>query len=105
MGSWMDTPDEILTIILIASALLGALVWLIRSVGAQARQMKPNHGHSLRDAINRIESRQLEQHADIRELRDELGKHADRMYTGFGKVHVRIDDHIAGEHLRRREHP
>lgn len=55
MPEWLDTPGELLTVITIVSAALGALTWLIRSQVSMSREFRPNGGSSTRDALDRIE--------------------------------------------------
>ena len=61
------TPNELVAfgvgVISIASALLLALRWVIKSF---LSELKPNSGSSIKDAINRIDSRssRLEQRVD-----------------------------------------
>lgn len=94
MPDWIDSPAEALTILSIAGVLLAALLWLIKAQIAQSRELKPNHGSSLRDAIDRIERNQREMIADIRELRTQNGEINERIFNSVGKVHGRLDEHI-----------
>ena len=55
MPEWLDTPGELLTVVAIVSAALGALTWLIRSQVSMSREFRPNGGSSTRDALDRIE--------------------------------------------------
>lgn len=55
MPEWIDSPAEALTILSIAGALFAALMWLIRAQIIATRELKPNHGSSMRDAVDRIE--------------------------------------------------
>jgi hypothetical protein len=57
------TLETIATVIAIATAILGGLVWLIRAQVAVLREFKPNGGQSMRDQLNRIEAR-LDNHLD-----------------------------------------
>lgn len=83
MPEWLDTPQEAFTILSLFTIVLSGLVWLIRAQIAQMRELKPNHGSSMRDAIDRIEKMMNEQHIDIREIRADVNR-----------VHGRISDHI-----------
>lgn len=83
MPEWLDTPQEAFTILSLFAIVLSGLVWLIRAQIAQMRELKPNHGSSMRDAIDRIERMINEQHIDIREIRADVNR-----------VHGRISDHI-----------
>ena len=59
MPDWVDTPEEFLTIVTITAVFLAGLIWLIKAQIAQMKEMQPNGGSSMRDAINRIEQRQI----------------------------------------------
>lgn len=83
MPEWLDTPQEAFTILSLFTIVLSGLVWLIRAQIVQMRELKPNHGSSMRDAIDRIERVINEQHIDIREIRADVNR-----------VHGRISDHI-----------
>lgn len=83
MPEWLDTPQEAFTFLSLFAIVLSGLVWLIRAQIAQMRELKPNHGSSMRDAIDRIERMINEQHIDIREIRADVNR-----------VHGRISDHI-----------
>lgn len=66
---------DLLPILVIASMVLGALLWIIRAQLSMERQFKPNHGNSLRDSIDR-----LERNDDY--LRDRLDQHIDQHQKG-----------------------
>lgn len=68
MPDWLDTPGEFLTILVITSMVLAALMWLIKAVSAIQHETKPNSGLSMRDSINRIE-------ASVEKLNDKLDGH------------------------------
>jgi hypothetical protein len=63
MPDWLDTPGEFLAVISITVVILSALTWLIKAVSAIQHETKPNSGLSMRDAINRIETK-LDAHID-----------------------------------------
>jgi hypothetical protein len=65
-----DQPADLVPIILIGSAILAGLLWLIRAQLAMQREFKPNGGSSMRDAMNRIEK-------DVRDVRYRMDKHID----------------------------
>ena len=94
MPEFIDTPPEILTILTILTILGAALSWLIKAQISQNRELQPNHGSSLRDAIDRIERGQTEMREDLREVRGQVHEQHDRLFNSVGKVHARIDDHI-----------
>jgi hypothetical protein len=55
---WMDSPPEILTLLSIAGIIMGALFWIIDSrLGKLLREFKPNGGSSVKDQLDRIESK------------------------------------------------
>ena len=62
------SPTDFVPFIVIASALLAGLLWLIRAQVSLQREFKPNGGTSTRDALNRIE-------VDLRELRGKIDDH------------------------------
>lgn len=68
MPDWLDSPGEFLTILVITSMVLAALMWLIKAVSAIQHETKPNSGMSMRDSINRIE-------ANVEKLNDKLDGH------------------------------
>ena len=94
MPEWVDSPPEVLTLLSILAVVLSGLTWLIRAQIRQMREMKPNHGSSMRDAIDRIERRQESIQTDIRELRVQHNEMNERIFNSVGKVHGRLDDHI-----------
>jgi hypothetical protein len=65
-----DQPADLVPIILIGSAILAGLLWLIRAQQSMQREFKPNGGSSMRDAMNRIEK-------DVRDVRYRMDKHID----------------------------
>jgi len=65
-----NQPADLVPIILIGSAILAGLLWLIRAQLAMQREFKPNGGSSMRDAMNRIEK-------DVRDVRYRMDKHID----------------------------
>lgn len=85
----MDTPqvDDILiflgqvaaAIIAIAAALgiLNKIVFskINKRMENIEAELKPNHGSSLRDAINRIEESQAEMKDDLRDVREKIDDH------------------------------
>ena len=55
---WLDSPPEILTMLSIAGIIMGALFWIIDSrLGKLLREFKPNGGSSVKDQLDRIESK------------------------------------------------
>jgi len=77
MPEWIDTPAEALVILSLVSVVLAGLLWLMRAQAAMAREMKPNGGTSIRDALNRIEDGQAEIKSDVRDVRARIDGHID----------------------------
>lgn len=90
MPDWLDTPGEILAVLTILSILLGGLIWLIRNT----QTLKPNHGSSMRDAVDRIESTQLEHRKEQREDMLRLEGQIAAMRIDVSDVHDRISKHV-----------
>ena len=64
------SPTDFVPFIVIATALLAGLLWLIRAQVSLQREFKPNGGTSTRDSLNRIE-------VDLRELRGRIDDHVE----------------------------
>ena len=64
------SATDFVPFIIIATALLAGLVWLIRAQVALQKEFKPNGGLSTRDSLNRIES-------DLREMRGRIDDHVE----------------------------
>jgi hypothetical protein len=62
------SPTDFVPFIVIATALLAGLLWLIKAQVGLQREFKPNGGASTRDSLNRIE-------VDLRELRAKIDDH------------------------------
>ncbi len=62
------TPTDFIPFIVIATALLAGLLWLIKAQVSLQREFKPNGGMSTRDSLNRIE-------ADLRDVRNKIDDH------------------------------
>lgn len=102
MPEWLNEPGEWAAIVTIFSAVMAALLWIIRrEVVIQKKEFRPNGGNSMRDVVNRIERNQDEIKKDIGELRHAVADQQDRLFNSLGKVHHRIDEHISEDHLRR----
>jgi hypothetical protein len=65
-----DQPGDLVPIVVIITGILAGILWMIRAQNAMSRQFRPNHGHSMRDSIDRIEK-------DTRDLRYRLDHHID----------------------------
>lgn len=94
MPEWIDSPAEVLTLLSILGVVLAGLVWMIRAQIAQMKELKPNHGSSMRDAVDRIEIALQEIRVDVRDLRKADKEQAERLFNSVGKVHGRMDEHI-----------
>ena len=77
MPEWIDSPAEFLVILSIVSVVMGGLTWLIRAQSAIGREMKPNGGSSIRDALTRIEASQADIRTALREVRARIDGHID----------------------------
>ena len=64
------SPTDFVPFIVIATALLAGLLWLIRAQVSLQREFKPNGGASTWDSLNRIE-------VDLRELRGRIDDHVE----------------------------
>ena len=101
LPDWIDSPAEFLTILTITSVLLGALIWLIKVVSGVQKEMRPNGGSSLKDAIDRIERQQSSMQAEVSQVTDRLYRQHERMFEEIGKVHRRVDEHVQ-DHITNR---
>ena len=66
----IDSPSDLVPIVVVITAMLGGVLWIIKAQLAMNKEFKPNGGHSMRDSIDRIEN-------DARQLRDRLDRHID----------------------------
>jgi len=58
MPNWIDAPGDIMAILSILGVVVAVIVFIIDSrVNRMYREMKPNGGSSLRDAVDRIEKK------------------------------------------------
>ena len=62
------SPADFVPFIVIATALLAGLLWMIKAQISLQREFKPNGGASTRDSLHRIE-------VDLRELRAKIDDH------------------------------
>jgi len=54
----LDTPGAVLAILSIVGLMLSALIFVIDArINRMYREMKPNGGQSMRDAVDRIENK------------------------------------------------
>ena len=55
---YLDTPGAVLAILSIVGLMLSALIFVIDArINRMYREMKPNGGQSMRDAVDRIEKK------------------------------------------------
>jgi hypothetical protein len=60
MPDWFNDLADVPVIILLLSTFFGALMWVIkREVSDVKHEMFPNSGTSMRDAVDRMEERQI----------------------------------------------
>jgi hypothetical protein len=98
----MIEPSAIAIFTAIMVPVLGGLLYIIRAeirkntatTDATHEQMIPNHGTSLRDAVDRIEHGRLEDRALYKQLISDV--HADVRYV-VARVDRHIDDHDHGK--------
>ena len=62
------SPADFVPFIVIATALLAGLLWMIKAQVSLQKEFKPNGGASTRDSLNRIE-------VDLRDLRAKIDDH------------------------------
>lgn len=93
-----ETVALISTAGLVLVALIGVLVELVRTrrrADTSVAQLQPNHGTSLRDAVDRIEANleevRTEQRTGLAEVRTEQRTQGDRLIV----VETRLTDHLA----------
>ena len=67
--------EDLIPLVVIGSAILGGVLWLIRAQVHMSKEFKPNGGATLRDSLNRIEK-------DMREIRGRLDQHIDTHNRG-----------------------
>jgi hypothetical protein len=67
--------SDLIPIVVIGSAILAGILWLIKAQVHMSREFRPNGGATLRDSLNRIEK-------DMREVRGRLDQHIDTHNKG-----------------------
>jgi len=67
--------EDLIPLVVIGSAILGGVLWLIRAQVHMMKEFKPNGGSTMRDSMNRIEK-------DMREVRGRLDQHIDTHNKG-----------------------
>jgi hypothetical protein len=63
-----DTPTDIVPLVVIGSAMLAGILWLIKAQISMHRAFQPNGGSSVKDQLNRIE-------ADMKDVRRKIDDH------------------------------
>jgi len=67
--------EDLIPLVVIGSAILGGVLWLIRAQVHMSKEFKPNGGATMRDSMNHIEK-------DMREVRGRLDQHIDTHNKG-----------------------
>tara|TARA_R110000868_G_scaffold111121_1_gene300287 strand:+ start:779 stop:997 length:219 start_codon:yes stop_codon:yes gene_type:complete len=58
MPEWFDSPNEMLVVVGLCSAVFGGLFWVIDArISKVIHAVTPNSGMSMRDAVDRIETK------------------------------------------------
>ena len=63
-----DAPADLVPVVVLLTAALGGILWLIRAQVALHRSFQPNGGTSVKDQLNRIEE-------DVRDVRAKIDDH------------------------------
>ena len=71
----IHSPADLIPFIVIGTAMLGGILWLIRAQVSILREFRPNSGSTMKDALSRIE-------VDVREVRTRLDGHIDNHNRG-----------------------
>lgn len=66
----IHSPADLIPFLVIGTAMLGGILWLIRAQVSLLREFRPNGGGSTKDALDRIEM-------DVRDMRARLDNHVD----------------------------
>jgi hypothetical protein len=66
----IDEPSDLIPLIIIFTALLSGIGWIIRSQLAMQKAFQPNGGSSVKDQLNRIESQ-------VQKVSDRVDDHID----------------------------
>ena len=87
MPDWLNDLNDGQALLGIAALSLAALVWLIKAVTSQGRELRPNGGSSLHDAVSMILIAQDKAADDMREIRLAIT-------TETARLNTRLDDHL-----------
>ena len=71
----IDNLGDLIPIVVIGSAILAGILWLIKAQTHMSREFRPNGGATLRDSMNRVEH-------DLRDIRGRLDQHIDTHNKG-----------------------
>ena len=63
-----DSPSDLVPLVILTTAVLGGVLWLIRAQLAMHKAFQPNGGSSVKDQLNRIES-------DMKDVRRKVDEH------------------------------
>ena len=63
-----DSPSDLVPLVILTTAVLGGVLWLIRAQLAMHKAFQPNGGSSVKDQLNRIES-------DMKDVRHKVDEH------------------------------
>lgn len=64
----IDAPADLVPLVVIFTAILSGLIWLIRAQVQMHKTFQPNGGSSVKDQLNRIES-------EVRDVRRKVDDH------------------------------
>jgi hypothetical protein len=63
-----NAPADLVPLVVLTTAILGGILWLIRTQIAISKTLQPNGGTSVKDQLNRIES-------EVRDVRTKIDDH------------------------------
>jgi hypothetical protein len=64
----LDAPTDIVPLVIITTAMLAGILWLIKAQISMHRAFQPNGGSSVKDQLNRIES-------EVKDVRRKVDDH------------------------------
>jgi hypothetical protein len=117
VNDWYDTPTDIVAILAIITVLLGVVGWWMRveirrnavEIKANGDQLQPDHGTTLRDAIDRIEltlgivhddmkTNASYARQDVQRLDEKNSTQHDQLNAALLRVNDRMNTHLT-DHL------
>lgn len=122
-NDWTDTPGDLVAVLTVVGIALSALLWLVRAeirrngydIRANGEQLAPNHGTSLRDAVDRLEESLKMMHSDMAEGQryarhdvEALGLANTAEHAAINTAVVRLNDRINShldDHLKTARKP